>query len=96
MTLRRELKIKESEIQSLQLENDKLWQELEACNLEKCRLTNSKSHLRSDIRFINQKIKSYDDGNDAKTEIINEVRKLQKTQSSPKKPTEQQKKHTIL
>lgn len=35
------------------------------------------------------KIKLYDDGNDAKIQIINEVRKLHKTQSSPRKPSQQ-------
>lgn len=101
LTLRRELKIKQSETQSLQLENEKLRQELEACNLEKCRLADSESHLRTEIRFLNQKIKSYDDGNDAKTQIISEVRKLQKTHSSPSKHSQQKsirhsEKHTSL
>lgn len=78
-----------SEIQSLQLENEKLRQELEACNLEKCRLADSESHLGTEIQFLNQKIKSYEDGNDAKTQIISEVMKLQKTHSSPSKPSQQ-------
>lgn len=84
LTLQSELKIKQSGIQSLHLENDKLRQELEACNIDKCRLDDSESHVRSEIRFLNQKMKSYYDGNDANSEIINEVKKLQKTQSLPK------------
>lgn len=46
--------------------------------MEKCRLADYESYLKSEIRYPNQKIKTYEDEKESKTEIINEIRNYRK------------------
>lgn len=45
---------------------------------KKCRLADSESYLNSEIRYLTQKIKTYDDEKESKTETINEIRNYTK------------------
>lgn len=84
-----ELRCKSNEIRSLRCENERLQLELNNCTAEKSRLADSEAQLKSEIRFLNQKIKSYDDEYDTRTQIMKELKKIQKTQNTPQKQNKQ-------
>lgn len=52
--------------------------------MEKCRLADSESK----IWYLNQKIKTYDDDELSKTQVIKEIKKLQRAKNTPKKVME--------
>ena len=83
-----ELRSKNHEIRSLRCENDRLQLELSNSNAEKSRLADLEAQSKSEIKFLNQKIKSFDDEYDARTQIMKELKKIQNIQKKQMKQSE--------
>ncbi|XP_056003451.1 paramyosin-like [Ostrea edulis] len=83
-----ELRSKTNDIRQLRAENNRLQTEISTCAEEKNRLADSTAQLKSEIKFLRQRLKSCEDANESNEEILRELRKIQRghqnTKGSPK------------